>query len=137
MSAGGQYGTPASLAVAPGGSLTSTPFSSCCPSARVMFALNGVKARAASVPGLALKVGVKGRSAIVFAQAPPPGALVSTKPLPWTPLSGDPDQAFIACVVAFGPQVGGLVRVARSPPLSLTRTSSNGSWGASWTTAVS
>ena len=102
-----------------------------------MRVVNGVKAAAWSLFGPAAKLGAKGRSAIVLAQAPPPGALVRVKPLSCGPPSGVPDQAVIAWLVAFGPQVGGLLRVARGPPLSLTRTELNGTWGASRTTAVS
>src|ERR1044071_7284288 len=115
----------------------STPFSSCWPSVRTMFAWKGVKVAALLLFGLAAKAGANGRAAIVFAQGPPPGALVKVKPLSAAPPSGVPDQAVIACEVAFGPQVGGLVRVAVGPPLSLTWTESKGTCGASLTTAVS
>ena len=80
--------------------------------------------------GPAAKPGVKGRSAPVFAQLPPPGAPVRLKPGSAPPLSGEPDQAVKACSVTFGPQVGGEVSTGVAVPSSFTRTAVNGSCGA-------
>ena len=63
------------LAGQPRGQGTSTPFSSCWPSLRVMWTAKGLKAPALSLFGSVEKPGAKGRAASVFAQAPPPGAL--------------------------------------------------------------
>ncbi len=86
--------------------------------------------------GAARKPGANGRSAIVFAHLPPPGAEVRVKPPSWGPPSGVPDHAVIAWVAAFGPQVGGLV----SRPLASSKSSFtdvNGSCGFSLKTVVS
>ena len=83
-----------------------------------------------------MKPGANGRSARDFAQAPPPGALLRVKPSSWGPLSGVPDQAVIAWVAAFGPQVGGLV----SRPLPSSKSSFTevkGTCGLSLKTVVS
>ena len=48
----------------------STAFSSCWPSPRVMLTVKGVKVAASVLFGPALKLGAKGREAIVFAHAP-------------------------------------------------------------------
>ncbi len=62
--------------------------------------------------------GPNGRSPSVFAQGPPPGALVRVKPS-----LGDaaalPDHGVICELVLFGPQVGGLVNGACGPPSKL------------------
>jgi hypothetical protein len=67
----GQYGTPASFPTRPGGSVMSTPFTSCWPSVREMWTVNGLKAPALVLSEWVEKPGLKGRSAIDFGQRPP------------------------------------------------------------------
>ena len=59
--------------------MTSTPFSSWLPSLRAMSMPRLVKLAAWVLDALAAKLGAKGRSPSVFAQAPPPGAEVRVK----------------------------------------------------------
>ena len=80
---------------------------------------------------LRVEAGREGALRHRFRTGPPPGAVVRVKPLSATPASGVPDQASSRSVVAFGPQVGGLVSVALSPPSKWTWTEVNGSCGAS------
>jgi hypothetical protein len=127
---------PASFAVAPGGSVMSTPFSSCWPSVRLILTWKGVKVAALSLFGLATKPGANGRSPRLLAQGPPPGALLSVKPASWGPRSGVPDQALKAWVVLLGPQVGGLVRAPLAPS-NWILTEVNGTCGLSAKVVVS
>src|SRR3954451_4396417 len=96
----------------PGGRVRPMPFSSCSPSLREMRTVKGVKAPAAVGAGVAETGGRKRRSGIVFAQAPASGARGRVNPLSGGPPSGVPDQAVIAWVVIWAPQVAGLVSVA-------------------------
>src|SRR5215218_1910314 len=114
----------------PGGSTTSVPLSSCWPSARAIRIETGLKAPALALAGPAAKAGENGRSAIVFAHLPPPGAPVSANSSSGC-TAGVPDQGVIAVVVRFGPQVGGLERTARAPPLKVRSKEVKGTWGAS------
>src|SRR5947199_10830756 len=107
---------PRSLPVIPGGRTTSAPFSSCWPSGRVIWIEIGLKAPAFELAGPAAKVGAKGRSAIVFGQAPPAGLPLRSKLLPGV-AAGLPDHGVKTADPLFGPQVGGLLRTARAPPL--------------------
>ena len=95
--------------------------------------LEGARLRPRRLRG---KPGAKGRSASVFAQAPPPGALVRAKC--WEGVAGGlPDQGVICALVVFGPQVGGLLRTARAPPSKLSVKELNGTCGVSAKVVVS
>jgi hypothetical protein len=97
-----------------------------------MWIETGLKAPAFELAGPAPKDGEKGRSAIVFAHLPPPGAEVRLKLSPgWA--AGLPDQGVIVVVVWFGPQVGGLLRTARAPPTKERSNEVKGTCGASVT----
>src|SRR6187455_2296429 len=106
----------------------STFFSSCWPSLRVIFIVIGLKAPALLPVGRRSKAGEKGRSAIVFAQGPPPGAEARLNSLLGAAL-GLPAHGGIACadqgssalVAAFGPQTGGLLTTARGPSSKSSR----------------
>src|SRR5260221_3224335 len=127
---------PARLPLIPGARRMSVPFSSCCPSGREIRIDIGLKAPALVLLGAALKLGAKGRSAIVFAHLPPPGALVNVKPSPG--IAGRfPDQGVITVTVSLGPQVGGLLRTARGPPLRVNLNEVNGTCGVSAKVVVS
>ena len=78
----------------------------------------------------ASKLGAKGRSPSVFAQAPPPGAEVRVNS-PDGVAAGLPDQGVIVATVLCGPQIAGLVSVARGPPSSFSTKELNGTWGSS------
>src|SRR3954447_16137341 len=106
---------PASLPVIPGGRTMSVPFSSCWPSDRPIWIEKGLKAPALELAGPAPKARAKGRSAIVFAQLPPPGAELSVKLSPGC-AGGVPDHGVIVVAVGFGPQTGGLLSTALAPP---------------------
>src|SRR6478752_3522534 len=104
------------------------PFSSCCPGGREMWVEKGVNFRAFLLCGWALKPGAKGRSAIVFGQAPPPGSEVRLNLLEGV-AAALPDHGVSWLVAVLGPQVGGLLRTAFGPPSRLTLKFVNGTWG--------
>src|SRR4051794_1306223 len=121
---------PASLPLIPGGRKTSAPFSSCWPSGREICTASGLKAPAFRLAGPAPKLGPNGRSAIVLAQPPPPGAELRVKAS--AGCTGPvPDHGVIVIVVWFGPQVGGVLSTARGPPLKVRSKEVNGTCGAS------
>ena len=120
----------------PGGRVTSTPFSSWLPSLRVTSMPRLVKLPAWVLLGFAAKPGAKGRSPSVFAQAPPPGAEVRVNS-PDGVAAGLPDQGVIVETILWGPQIAGLVSVARGPPSSFSTKELNGTWGSSWKRVVS
>ena len=113
----------------------STPFSSCCPSVRVRPAAKGVKVAALALFGPALKPGAKGRAAIVFAQGPPPGALLSVSG-PVGAAAAFPDQGEIWVVVVLA-QIGGLLSGALAPPAICSWNELKATCGLSAKTAVS
>jgi hypothetical protein len=86
--------------------------------------------------GAAPKPGENGRAAIVFAQGPPPGALVMAK-LSVGVAGGLPDHGVITARLWFGLQVGGLLSTARAPPSSFTTKFSTWDWGVSAMVVVS
>jgi hypothetical protein len=120
----------------PGARVMSVPFSSCWPSLRLMWSAKGLKAPALGLAGPALKPGANGRVAIVFAQAPPPGALAREKGSEGV-AAGLPDQGVNRVPVVFGPQVGGLLRTARAPSSKSSSTKVNGTCGFSAKVVVS
>src|ERR1700709_905736 len=120
---------PASLPVIPGARVMSSPFSSCWPSPLAMWSVSGLKAPALVPRGLATKPGAKGRSASVFAQGPPPGALVRTTG-PAGVAGALPDHGVI-WELALLAQIGGLLRTARGPPSKLSLKEVKGPWGLS------
>ena len=89
-----------------------------------------------ALSGPATKPGAKGRSAIVFAQSPPPGALATAK-LSLGCAAGLPDHGVIVVVAWLGPQVGGLVSTARAPPSKERSKEVNGTCGVSANVVVS
>jgi hypothetical protein len=108
----------------------SVPFSSCCPSGRVIWIETGLKAPAFALAGPAAKVGEKGRSARVFGHLPPVGLLLRVKLL-LRVTGGLPDHGVITALALLGPQVGGLLSTARAPPLKVRSKEVNGTCGVS------
>src|SRR3954469_1646657 len=127
---------PRSLPVIPGGRTMSAPFSSCWPSGRVIWIETGLKAPAFQLAGPAAKAGPNGRSAIVFGQAPPAGLSLRVKLSPAV-TGGVPDQGVMTALALLGPQVGGLLRTARAPPLKVRSNAVNGTCGVSAIVVVS
>src|SRR5262249_13068087 len=86
--------------------------------------------------GFSEKPGEKGRSAIDFGQAPPPGRVARVNG-PAGVAAGFPDQGVIVAGAVFGPQVGELLSTARAPPSKRSTNEVNGTCGVSAKVVVS
>src|SRR6476659_361876 len=93
-----------------------------------MFICTGLKLPAFRLAVPAPKPGAKGRPASVFAQAPPPGAVLSVNPADGV-AGAFPDHGVITEVVAFGPQLPGLVSTAVGPSSKSRLKELNGTCG--------
>src|SRR3954453_12640523 len=110
---------PASLPVSPLGSVTSTTFSSCWPSPRVMRTRNGLYLPALVWSDFAEYPGANLRAAIVFGQLPSPGSFTRVTEL-LTGLFSPSRAQGSKWLVPVAVQIGGLVSTWFGP-LKCTR----------------
>src|SRR5665811_1279945 len=107
IAASGHQGTPASLAVTPGGRIASKRVRSWSPSRRVSRIEKGLKCPAALLCEPASKPGAKGW-APGGGQGPPPGPETISKLEP-AGTGGPPDQGAIVARTWWVPQPGGVI----------------------------